>query len=58
MTLADLKNMIENVNTLGFKPEEVEINFNYYFSELKVEKVETKVRADKEVKPVATISLR
>lgn len=58
MTLADLQKMIENVNTLGFKPEEVEVQFNYYFTGLEVQTVKTEVRADKEVKPVATISLR
>ena len=57
MTLKELQEMLERVNTMGFKPEEVEVNFKYTFTELKLNKAKAEVRADKEVKPILTIEL-
>jgi hypothetical protein len=57
MKLAQLQKLINEVNTLGFDPEQVDVEINYTFSKMKINSVKTEVRAGDDVQPVVKIDL-
>ena len=57
MTLAELKNLVTNINTLGFKPEEIEVAFKYTFSDMHIVSTKTSVEAGENIKPTVRIEL-
>lgn len=57
MKLSELQKLVNEVNTLGFKPEEVEVEIKYTFSEMKIQSTKTVVEAGEGVRPVVKIQL-
>jgi hypothetical protein len=55
MKLSDLKKLINNVNTMGFSDDEVEVQLNYTFSPLKINYVKSEVKAGEDVRPIVKI---
>jgi hypothetical protein len=58
MTLKELQDLVNNVNTMGFEPEQVEVQFKYYFADMKLADAKSEVKAGKDVTPVVVIDLR
>lgn len=58
MTLKDLQELVNNIKTLGFEPDEVQVNIQYAYLNLGIGKVQTVVRADQNIKPVVQIELK
>lgn len=57
MKLSELQTLVNNINTLGFKPEEVEVEFKYTFSPMKISSTRTVVEAGENIKPIVKIEL-
>ncbi len=58
MNLKQLQDTIDNINTLGFNPEDVEVKLNYTFSNLDIRSVKTVLHANKDVKPIVYVDLQ
>lgn len=59
MTLADLQNLINSINTMGFKPEDVKVELKNTWTqaEMKITETKTTVQAGEKVVPVVRIDL-
>jgi hypothetical protein len=58
MKLSELQKLVNEANTMGFKPEEVEVKFTYTFSEMEINFMKSEVKAGKDVKPIVRIDLK
>lgn len=57
MKLSDLQKLVNEVNTMGFKPEEVEVDIVYTFSHMKIVSTKSTVSVGDDVKPIVRIEL-
>lgn len=59
MTLAELKNLVNSINPMGFKDEEVQVELKNTWtqSDMKITNTRTTVQAGEKVVPVVRIDL-
>lgn len=59
MTLAELQTLIQQVNTMGFKPEEVQVQLknSWTQADMTITKTQTIVEAGENIQPIVRIDL-